>query len=131
MAAAPRSALVQLAVGDAAARRVAAEVGLARGEELERAAGAVAEGGVAGGAEELRQEVGGAGVARQRVVEAVGFVDVGGGRVLVAEAAVVVEVAQEVTAAGDGGVAQRRCERRGPACCRASPAGWRWNRPTR
>ena len=60
-----------------------------------------------GGAVELRQEVGGAGVARQRIVEAVGFVLVGGGRVLVAEAAVVVEVAQEIAAAGDGAVAQR------------------------
>ena len=63
---------------------------------------------IVGGAVELRQEIGRAGVARQRIVEAVGFVLVGRGRVLVAEAAVVVEVAQKIAAAGDGAVAQRR-----------------------
>ena len=106
MAAAPRSALMQIAVGDAAALGAAAGVGLARGRKSS-ARRAPSRKRCRGWREELREEVGGAGVARQRVVEAVGFVDVGGGRVLVAEAAVVVEVAQEVAAAGDGAVAQR------------------------
>src|SRR5206468_2562283 len=52
----------QVGIGDAAARRMAAAVGLTRRQEVERTTRAVAERAIVGGAVDLRQKIGRAGV---------------------------------------------------------------------